>query len=114
MNKAQLVEMVARELDEPKVAASKAVEAVVDAIIRGTDRDGKVAISGFGTFKKKRRKARTGRNPATNEAIEIPASTTIGFTPSQALKDRMTHRGEDVGGSFEAKPAENDVASPRA
>lgn len=89
MNKAQLVEAVAKELGEPKVSASRAVEAVVAAIIEGTDREGKVAISGFGTFKKKHRKARTGRNPATNESIQIPASTTIGFTPSQALKERM-------------------------
>ena len=94
MNKAQLVEAVSRDLGEPKVAASRAVESVIAAIIEGTDREGKVAISGFGTFKKKRRKARVGRNPATNEAIEIPASTTIGFTPSQSLKERMTSEVE--------------------
>ena len=46
-----------------------------------------VTIVGFGTFSKKDRAARTGRNPATGEPMQIKASTTVSFKPSQALKD---------------------------
>lgn len=86
MNKADLVDAVSKRLGEPKANASKAVEAVIDAIIEGVDEQEKVAISGFGTFKKKFRKARIGINPMTKAPIDIKASTTVSFTPSAALK----------------------------
>lgn len=86
MNKADLVELVAKKLGEPKASASRAVEAVIESIIEGVDVHEKVAISGFGTFRKKHRKARIGINPSTKAPIEIKASTTVGFTPSAALK----------------------------
>ncbi len=89
MNKADLVEVVARKLGEPKASASRVVEAVIDSIIEGVDEHEKVAISGFGTFRKKLRKARMGINPATKAPIEIKASTTVGFTPSAALKSSV-------------------------
>ncbi len=110
MNKGDLVDAVARELGVPKVAASRSVEAVINALIEGVAEHDKVAISGFGTFKKKHRKERTGRNPATKEPIHIPAHKTMGFTPSQALKSRMEPGGaaESEAGtgsaSVEAKP----------
>ena len=49
--------------------------------------DENVTIVGFGTFQKKLRAARIGRNPATGEPINIKASTTVGFKPSQSLKE---------------------------
>ena len=48
---------------------------------------GKVQIIGFGTFATKTREARTGRNPKTGKAINIPASKTVAFKASSALKD---------------------------
>lgn len=47
---------------------------------------GKVQIIGFGTFATKTREARTGRNPKTGN-INIPASKTVAFKASSALKD---------------------------
>lgn len=87
MNKADLVEAVSRKLGETKSSSSKVVEAVIEAIREGVDEHQKVAISGFGTFRKKYRRARTGINPSTKEPIEIKASTTVSFTPSAALKN---------------------------
>ena len=49
--------------------------------------DDKVQIIGFGTFATKTREARTGRNPKTGKAINIPASKTVAFKASSALKD---------------------------
>jgi DNA-binding protein HU-beta len=50
---------------------------------------GEFRVSDFGIFKLKARKARTGRNPHTGEAIKIKASKTVGFRPAKALKDSL-------------------------
>ena len=62
------------------------VDAVLDAITQGVKDDGSVSITGFGTFNRKSRAARRGRNPRTGELMEIPASTTVGFKPAELLK----------------------------
>jgi DNA-binding protein HU-beta len=89
MNKGQLVEAVATELEMSKAAASRAVDAVMRSITSGIKQDDNVTIVGFGSFSKKQRSARTVRNPATGEPMEIQASTTVGFKPSQALKEEL-------------------------
>lgn len=86
MNKRDLVECVAAELGGSRTAAERAVKAVLESILDGVDRDGNVAIAGFGTFERKERAARTGRNPRTGEALEIPATSTVAFRPAAALK----------------------------
>lgn len=89
MNKGELVEAVAAELNDSKAAGGRAVEAVLNCITKGIKADGTVTITGFGSFSKKQRAARTGRNPATGEPIQISASTSVGFKPSQTLKDAL-------------------------
>ena len=90
MNKGDLIEAVASQMGESKAAATKVVDIVLDTISNGVEKDDKVAITGFGTFKKKHRKARKGINPATRAPIDIPASTSVGFTPSQNFKDSLS------------------------
>jgi len=89
MNKGDLIEAVAAQLGESKAVATRAVDAVLNGVRDGVREDEKVSIAGFGTFKKKLRKERTGINPSTKEPMTIPASTTIGFTPSQTLRDTL-------------------------
>ena len=89
MNKGQLIEQVASELGDSKASASRAVDAVIASITNGIKDDQSVTIVGFGTFTKKNRAARTGRNPATGEPMQIKASTTVGFKPSQTLKETL-------------------------
>lgn len=89
MNKGQLIEHVASELGDSKASASRAVDAVIRSITNGIKEDNTVTIVGFGTFSKRNRAARTGRNPSTGEPMQIKASTTVGFKPSQALKETM-------------------------
>lgn len=88
MNKAELTEAVQRALgsETTKRAADDAVEAVLNALAGGIKKDKKVQIIGFGTFEVKTRKERMGRNPKTNEPIKIPASSSVSFKPSSALK----------------------------
>ena len=89
MNKGQLIDAVASELGQSKASASRAVEAVIGSITCGIKRDQAVTIVGFGTFSRKERAARTGRNPSTGLPMDIKASTTVGFRPSQALKEEV-------------------------
>ena len=89
MNKGQLIEAVAAELGDSKATANRALDAVIHCITSGLKQDDAVTIVGFGTFSRRQRAARTGRNPATGEPMEIKASTTVGFKPSQALKTEM-------------------------
>ena len=89
MNKGQLIEAVAAELGDSKASAARAVEAVISSITDGIKQDDSVTIVGFGTFTQKERAARTGRNPITGEPIQIKASRTVGFKPSQALKETL-------------------------
>lgn len=89
MNKGDLIEAVASRTGKSKVDAGEYVEAIFHSIADGIRNDQKVTIAGFGTLKRKIRKARTGINPATREKIDIPESITVGFTPAQALRDSV-------------------------
>jgi len=59
----------------------------ITGALRG--KDGKITLTGFGTFEKVLRKARTGRNPKTGEAIEIKAGNVVKFKPGKQLKDSV-------------------------
>jgi DNA-binding protein HU-beta len=83
MNKGELIEHVATELNFSKTEASKAV---LECITKGVKQQDKVALAGFGTFVKRQRAARTGINPVTKQPMAIAASTTCGFKPATALK----------------------------
>jgi nucleoid DNA-binding protein len=89
MNKSELVEAVATRLGESKASAARVVDAVVESITNGLKEQDAVTIVGFGTFSKKNRPERMGRNPITGEPIKIKPSTTVGFKPSQGLKQSL-------------------------
>ena len=91
MNKAQLVEIVQRELgrDMSKAAAERALDAVLNAIKKGVQAGGQVQLVGFGTFRVSKRAARIGRNPKTGEQIQIRASKTVRFSAGQGLKQSL-------------------------
>lgn len=89
MNKTDLIDAVASQLETSKADAGKAVEAVIGSIAGGLRADQKVTIAGFGTFQRRERAARTGVNPSTGEKMTIDASTTCGFRPATALKQTL-------------------------
>ncbi len=88
MNKAQLVELVQRELgtEMSKAGAERALDAVLAAIQEGVKSGGPVQLVGFGTFRLAKRAARMGRNPKTGEQIPIRASKTVRFSAGELLK----------------------------
>lgn len=87
MNKGDLIEMVASRLGESKAKSSRLIDTVLSCIADGVNTEGKVTISGFGSFEKKHRAARMGVNPVTKERIHIEPSITVGFRPSPLLKE---------------------------
>lgn len=88
MNKADLVGKVASVVGTQK-QAKEAVDCVLQAITDSLASQENVQIAGFGTFKVSDRKARTGRNPKTGEAIQIPAARVPKFVAGKALKDAV-------------------------
>jgi nucleoid DNA-binding protein len=88
MNKADLIEAVAKECNLSKRQAAEAVEATLTNIKKGVKKDG-VQLIGFGSFVVSRRKARTGRNPQTGATIKIAASKTVRFKPGKEFKDKL-------------------------
>ena len=90
MNKTELIASVAQATGVTKKDAEKIVTATFDTIAAQMAAGERIQISGFGIFEAKQRQARVGRNPATKEAIEIPASTLPTFKPAKALKDAIS------------------------
>ena len=89
MNKNDLVSAVASRAGMSKADSAKAVEGVFDAISGALSSGGDVRIVGFGTFSVVNRKATTGRNPRTGQAIQIPASKQPKFKAGKGLKDAV-------------------------
>jgi DNA-binding protein HU-beta len=89
MNKAQLIDAIAGESGLTKADAKKALDAfikVTSDALKGGDR---VALVGFGSFGVTERSARTGRNPRTNEEIQIPAKKVVKFKAGSELTDSI-------------------------
>ena len=87
MNKSQLIDQIAGAAELSKAGATRALDAITSAITSELASGGKVEIVGFGKFETKQRAARTGRNPATGEPLEIAASVQPSFKAGKALKD---------------------------
>lgn len=93
MNKSELVDALAGSTDMTKADAGRAVDALFDTdhgvIATALKRGNRVQITGFGTFERKNRKARTGRNPRTGQTIHIGATRTPSFRAGKGLKDAV-------------------------
>jgi DNA-binding protein HU-beta len=95
VNKAELVDKIAQKTGLASRDARTVVDTVFDPdpsvglIAAELVAGGKVAISGFGTFEARERKARTGRNPHTGETLSIPASRAPVFKAGKPLKETL-------------------------
>jgi nucleoid DNA-binding protein len=88
MNKADLIEYVAKKTDMTKRSAEDAVNATLEGIKKNVKRGG-VQIVGFGSFTVASRKGRMGRNPQTGEPIKIKPSKTVKFRPGKDFKKML-------------------------
>lgn len=89
MNKCQLVERVSASADVSKVAAGKAVDALVDAITTTLKDGGTVTLVGFGTFNVVDRPERVGRNPQSGKPMTLQARRAATFRAGKSLKESV-------------------------
>ena len=83
----ELIAKIAGQTGLTKKDTTKFLEAFQDVVAVELEHGGKVQLIGFGTFDVRDRAARKGRNPQTNEVIDIPASKVPAFKAGKALKD---------------------------
>ena len=77
MTKQDLVNYIADEAGLTKADATRALDAAMNGITEGLKKEGKVTLTGFATFTKVYKEARTGRNPRTGEAVKIAARNAV-------------------------------------
>jgi DNA-binding protein HU-beta len=87
MNKAELVEIVAKEAGISKAFAEKAVNSFTGAVTTSLKKGEPVTLIGFGTFSVAQRAARTGRNPATGAPLKIKAKKLAKFKAGKTLSE---------------------------
>ena len=89
MNKHELIATVADSAELSKADASRAVDALIEAVKKGLKKGDTITLVGFGTFSVRKRAARQGRNPQTGATIKIKASKNPAFKAGKALKDAV-------------------------
>jgi integration host factor subunit beta len=87
MTKADLVEEVARVSELTKKHSETIVNTVFDSIIQALQRDDKIELRGFGSFRIRQRRSRQGRNPKTGDKVDVPAKRIPYFKPGKDLKE---------------------------
>ena len=87
MTKAELVDEVARVVQLTKKQAETIVNIVFDSIVESLRSGQKIELRGFGSFRLRNRKSRTGRNPKTGEKVEVPSKKIPYFKPGKELKE---------------------------
>ncbi|KJU82596.1 Histone-like bacterial DNA-binding protein [Candidatus Magnetobacterium bavaricum] len=96
MNKADLVDNIAKSTGMTKGDVAKVVDAFISSVIDTAKNGDKVTLVGFGAFTVTERKEREGRNPQTGAAIVIPASKAPKFAAGKAYKDAVNNKvGKD-------------------
>lgn len=89
MNKGELVDAIAVKASVTKKHADAVLSAAIEAIMEAVSEGDKVTLVGFGSFERRERKAREGRNPKTGEKMDIPATQVPAFSAGKLFKDKV-------------------------
>jgi len=88
--KENLIEtLVSKKCCDSKSAAATCLNTIIDEIVSNLKKGNEVTLTGFGTFRVSKRKAREGRNPKTGEAVKIPAKTVPKFKAGKTLREAV-------------------------
>jgi DNA-binding protein HU-beta len=87
--KAELIDEVSAKAGLGRAETERTLGAFFEVVVAKAKSGEKVAWPGFGSFSTVHRKARTGRNPQTGAAMDVPASTAMKFSQSSALKSHL-------------------------
>ena len=91
MNKAELIDCLAVDLETSKADANRFLDSFLNAVYKNARKEG-VKISGFGTFSAVKRKARIGRNPQTGEEVKIPSRWAPVFKAGSTLREAVGYK----------------------
>ena len=97
VTKADLVEEVVRVTELPRKESEAVVETIFESIIGALQGGDRIEIRGFGSFRTRQRRGRTGRNPKTGAKVEVPPKKIPFFKPSKELKDLVNHSATSAG-----------------
>jgi DNA-binding protein HU-beta len=81
-----IVEQIAEGQNVSRKQAQDLLTGMVETMTEHLKRGDRIRINGLGTLEVRRREARTGRNPATGEMMQIAASKKVAFRPAKELK----------------------------
>jgi DNA-binding protein HU-beta len=89
VNKTDLIAVVAHSAEISKSTAGRSISSFLDAVTTALANEGKVTLSGFGTFSIVERAARSGRNPRTGKQLNIPARNVVRFRTGKRLAESI-------------------------
>ena len=114
MTKADLIDEVSRAVEMTRKDSESIVETIFESIVKALRSSEKIEIRGFGSFRTRQRRPRTGRNPKTGEKVEVPAKTIPFFKPSKELKDLVNSgaRAEPAGAGGTASQPPQPTPAP--
>lgn len=112
MNRAELISEVADLTGHTKTQVGTTLQATIHAITAALAKGEKVTLVGFGTFDRRNRSARTGRNPQTMAILRIPAARVPAFRPGLELKEIVD--GRKRLGAYGAQAAKKPAAKKPA
>ncbi len=113
MNRAELVDSVAQATGQPKTEVTRTLSGLVHTVTAALAKGDKVTLVGFGTFERRNRKARTGRNPRTLAPLKIAAAKVPAFRAGKELKDIVNGRAKQPSLVL-AKPKASKPAAKKA
>ncbi|MEH2029398.1 MAG: HU family DNA-binding protein [Nostoc sp.] len=89
MNKGELVDAVAAKANITKKQADEVISAFLSVVTEAVANGEKVTLIGFGSFERRERSEREGRNPKTNEPMTIPATKVPAFSAGKQFKEKV-------------------------
>ena len=89
MNKGELVDRIAQKATVTKKQADAVLSAAIETIMEAVAEDDKVTLVGFGSFERRHRKEREGRNPKTGEKMSIPETYVPAFSAGKLFKEKV-------------------------
>ncbi|MBD2726584.1 HU family DNA-binding protein [Nostoc sp. FACHB-892] len=89
MNKGELVDAVAAKINITKKQADEVISAFLSVVTEAVANGEKVTLIGFGSFERRERSQREGRNPKTNETITIPATKVPAFSAGKQFREKV-------------------------
>jgi integration host factor subunit beta len=107
LTKADLVEDVLHSTELPRKESEEIVEIIFESITQALQKNEKIEIRGFGSFRTRERRARIGRNPKTGARVEVPAKRVPHFKPSKELKDFVNEPQPQQAAGAIAAPAQD-------